>query len=86
MSLLANFNYGHIYFHLVESIGDMLINGDDDGGDEESGVDTLTAKPLHKGRELLNSGFVEDVQDKLVEDSGDYAVMLKSHWTRRSVS
>ena len=30
-----------------------LINGDDDGGDDEIGADTLTAKPLHKGRELL---------------------------------
>ena len=74
MSLPANFNYVHVYFHFVKSIGDMLINGDNDGGDEEIGVDTLTAKPLRKGRELLKSGFVEDVQDKLVEDSGDYAV------------
>ena len=49
--------YGHVYFHLVESTDNLLINDDGDG-DEEIGGLTLTTKPLCKGRELVNSGFV----------------------------
>ena len=32
--------------------------------DNESGY-TVTAKPLKKGRSLVNSGFVRDMQDSL---------------------
>ena len=35
---------------------------------------TLTAKPLRKGRGLLRSGFIEDMQDKFTEESNDYAI------------
>ena len=36
----------------------------------------VTAKPLKKGRGLLNSGFVENVEDN-VTNSGDY--VLRGH-------
>ena len=65
------FNYGHVYFYLVESITNMYINGTNtnfnDTGDENcKGMDindTVTAKPLKKGRSLLNNGFIENIQD-----------------------
>lgn len=37
MSLPTNFNYGHIYFHLVESADNLLINNHRDGEEELSG-------------------------------------------------
>ena len=52
------FNYGHVYYYLVESIENDSDNEEHDA--EESVVmtgDTVTAKPLKKGRALLESVF-----------------------------
>ena len=61
------FNYGHVYHYLVESVaafGSKISaeSSDDEDLDTESGY-TATAKPLKKGRSLVNSGFVRDMQD-----------------------
>ena len=50
------------------------------------GVHNLTAKPLRKFRELAKSGFVEDVQDKLVEDSGEYAARAHVQHTMKKIN
>ena len=62
------FNYGHIYYHLVESISDFpFVESVDDAEDLDSGY-TTTIKPLRKGLSLLNSGFVRDIQDNIFGD------------------
>ena len=56
--------YGHVYHYLVESISNLFVSRSDD--DEAEGIncqDTVTAKPLKKGRGLVKSGFVENIQD-----------------------
>ena len=63
------FNYGHIYLYLVESISDLEIgnvNDEEDGG-LESGF-ASTAKPLRKGMNLVKSGFIENIQDNLINE------------------
>ncbi len=61
------FNYGHVYHYLVESVAAFGFkisaeSSDDEDLDTESGY-TATAKPLKKGRSLVNSGFVRDMKD-----------------------
>ncbi|KAJ7369714.1 hypothetical protein OS493_036996 [Desmophyllum pertusum] len=73
------FNYGYVYHHLVESVVDLLP---DDNNEDDEAVDvgdTVTAKPLKKGRGLLKSGFVEnchdnDNDDNYVSDNGHVVV------------
>ena len=63
------FNYGHVYHYLVESISNLFVSQSDD--DEAEGIDcqdTVTAKPLKKGRGLVKSGFVENIQDNNIGD------------------
>ena len=74
------FNYGHVYHHLVEStIGLSCYRSNEDADDSSDGEDnlsdTLTEKPLKKGRNLLKSGFVEDVQD----NENDKSFFLRAH-------
>ena len=66
------FNYGHLYFYLVESIQPNHQDSDT----EDISTDTVTARPLKKGQNLLASNFVENVQDNLLPN-GDY--LLRSH-------
>ena len=56
-NLPSMYNYGHVYHYLVESVP----TGDD--GLETDEASSMTAKPLKKGRNLLKSGFIEDIQD-----------------------
>ena len=66
-NLPANFNYGHVYFYLVESAAKASnIPGSSDSDEDNlyDNCNTVTAKPLKKGR---NSGFVENVQDNFDE-------------------
>ena len=62
------FNYGYVYHHLVESV--VYLLPEENNEDEPVDVgDTVTAKPLRKGRGLLKSGFVENCQDNDNDDS-----------------
>ena len=85
-----NFNYGHVYYYLVESIdttrttilttkpSNNVIDDDSDYDDDPSGSDGgITAKSLRKGRWLLKSNFVEDVQDNFNSSHNEY--MLRAH-------
>ena len=51
--------------------------------DSEDFVD-CTAKPLKKGRNLLNSGFVENVQD-YTTNSGDYVLRGHVHHSMKNL-
>ena len=65
-NLPAKFNYGHAYFYLVEpaaKASNISNSSDSDEDNLYANCDTVTAKPLKKGRNLLSSGFVENVQD-----------------------
>ena len=75
-NLPANFNYGHVYFYLVESAAKASNIAESSDSDEDNlydNCDTVTAKPL-KGRNLLNSAFVENVQDNFNEIKHEFYV------------
>ena len=76
------FNYGHMYFYLVESLNEIEQNGvdsrDENDGDNEMVGDTVTAKPLRKGRRYVTSGFIEDLQDNQLID-GTYVLRAHVH-------
>ena len=66
----TNFNYGPVYFYRVESAAKASNIPDSNDIDEDNlyaNCDTVTAKPLKKVRNLLSSGFVENVQDNFDE-------------------
>ena len=46
---------------------DIPDSSDSDEDNLYANCDTVTAKPLKKGRNLLTSGFVENVQDNFDE-------------------
>ena len=76
-NLPANFNYGHVYFYLVESAAKASNIPDSSDSDEDNlydNCDTVTAKPLKKGRNLLSSGFVENKQDNFDEIKHEFYV------------
>ena len=58
-----NFNYGNVYSFLVEDLANIIINGDGSSDEEVETGDCSTEKPLRKGRMLLKSGFLHNVQD-----------------------
>ena len=69
-NLPANFNYGHVCFYLVESAAkasNIPDSSDSDGDNLYDNCNTVTAKPMKKGRNLLSSRFVENVQDNFDE-------------------
>ena len=64
------FNYGSVYYYLIESIAQF--GQENHSGSNEEGSDTensyaATEKPLRKGRKLLESEFIEDAQDNNTE-------------------
>ena len=71
-----NFNYGHVYFYLVESVASAanIIDTSDSDDDQYNTCDTVTAKPLKKGRNLLKSGFIENLQDNFDEVKQEFYV------------
>ncbi|XP_001631319.2 uncharacterized protein LOC5510867 [Nematostella vectensis] len=82
----AMYNYGHLYHYLVESLQNEFLDlADEDKSDSEgSGTEssgTATAKPLKKGRNLLKSGFVENIQDN--GNSKDYFARAHVHHSMR---
>ena len=66
------FNYDHVYPYLTDN--------------EELGCghDTVTAKPLKKGRNLLESNFVENVQDNSLPN-GDYVFRAHVHHSMKKL-
>ena len=69
-NLPANFNYGHVCLYLVESAAkasNIPDSSDSDGDNLYDNCNTVTAKPMKKGRNLLSSRFVENVQDNFDE-------------------
>ena len=63
-----HFNQGHIYHYVVES-SSTDNHGDDSDEDSQGDGFTSTAKPLRKGQMLVESKFVENIQDNI---SGNY--------------
>ena len=76
------FNYGHVYHYLIETVQNECIDSDN----EELGCDhdTVTAKPLKKGRNLLESNFVENVQDNSLPN-GDYVFRAHVHHSMKKL-
>ena len=73
VNIPSMFNYAHVYHYLIES----LENADEDDEEEDCCIDNAsTAKPLRKGGAVLDSGFVEDLQDNVMPN-GDY--ILRAH-------
>ena len=62
-----NFNYGHIYYYLLESV--VLIG--EDGQKKDTGLAHMTAKPLTKGEQYVKSGSVTNMMDT-VTSNGHY--------------
>ncbi|MEO0685993.1 MAG: hypothetical protein AAFY76_13370 [Cyanobacteria bacterium J06649_11] len=85
--LPANFNYCHVYFYLVESASTAsnLVDSSESDGDTYDNCDTVTAKPLRKGRNLLDSGFIENIQDNFVEGKNDFAVRAHVQHSMKSL-
>ena len=86
--LPANFNYGHVYFYLVESAStasNLVDSSESDGDDTYYNCDTVTAKPLRKGRNLLDSGFIENIQDNFVEGKNDFLVRAHVQHSMKSL-
>ena len=66
-NLPRNFNYGHVYYHLIESVSgvyvdvsDSVTKESDDECEYSESQGTVTSKPFKKGVYLLKSGFVHD--------------------------
>jgi hypothetical protein len=82
-NIQSMFNYGHVYHYLVESVSGMFM---DETSDEDTDgpeiVDSSTAKPLRKGRKLLTSDFVENIQDN--DDSNSYYVRAHVHHSMKN--
>ena len=83
--LPANFNYGHVYFYLIESASTASNLIDSSESDGDNNCDTVTAKPLRKGRSLLDSGFIENIQDNFVEGKNDFAVRAHVQHSMKSL-
>ena len=66
------FNYGHIYHYIVESIDSIAMDVSGDEDEPNSLSDVVTARPMKKGRCLVDSGFVDDVHDATSSGTGDY--------------
>ena len=85
-NLPSNFNYGHVFHFIVESIGNFFV--DNQNLQEEHGqtdcTDLVTIKPLRKGRMLLNCGFVVDVGDNYDEKSFTYYLRGHVHHSMKS--
>ncbi|CAC5378406.1 unnamed protein product [Mytilus coruscus] len=67
----ANFNYGHIYHYLLESV---VMEGEN-GQTEDTDLGHLTSKPLTKGQQYVKSGSVSNIMDN--ERNHHYFVKAK---------
>lgn len=79
LNIPTMFNYGHVYHYLVESVDHLL---ETEGDNDDFAEDTVTAKPLRKGRNLLESNFIENLQN--VDDDSHYFVRAHVHHSMKS--
>ena len=68
-----NFNYGHIYHYLLESV--TLIS--DDGRKEDTNLAHMTSKPLTKGEQYVKSGSVTSIMDTIKSGTNNYFLKAK---------
>ena len=75
VTIPKNFNDGHMYHHIVESVQNMDIGlsynncSDDDSSEDEGDTrDIHTAKPLRKGKTYFTSGHVTNIVDQSTEE------------------
>ena len=73
-------------FFIVESITSAAIINDSSDSDDElySTCDTVTAKPLKKGRNLLKSGFVVDIHDNFNDLKQEYYIRCHVHHSMKN--
>lgn len=64
----SNFNYGHIYHYLLESV--KLLG--EDGSYEDTDLSHMTSKPLTKGEQYVKSGNVHSLMDTIKTGTGHY--------------
>ena len=83
-NLPRNFNYGHVFHYLVESVSDLYVDVSDSVAKESDDEDecsesegTATSKPLKKRVYLLKSGFVHDSEDNM-DINGQYYI-IRAH-------
>ena len=74
---MDTFNY-----YLVESINAEMINDEDEGYE---GSDDSTGKPLRKGRLILSSDFVVNIQDNTMLN-GDYLLRVHVHHSMKNTT
>ncbi|CAC5403327.1 unnamed protein product [Mytilus coruscus] len=68
-----NFNYGHIYHYLLESV--VLLN--EDGKKEDTDLSHMTSKPLTKGEQYVKSGSVTNIMDTVKRGTCYYFLKAK---------
>ena len=79
-----NFNKGHIYHYLVETLQAANFDDGDTDIDPDSPSDTFTSKPLHRGELYYTSGHVTDVKD--VRSENAYFVMAEVFASTKKVA
>lgn len=76
VTIPENFNTGHMYHHIVESVENVNISLSfnhaqsdvDDSEAEDDGKDIHTSKPLKKGKIYYTSGHVNNIVDQKNDD------------------
>ena len=59
MNIPSTFNYGNIYYHIVESVQNIYNSFLEKEQDDCENVDLRTAKPLRKGKAFFTSSHVK---------------------------
>jgi SWIM zinc finger len=60
-----SFNYGNIYYHIIESVQSIeQFIAADSSSDDEGAVDAHTAKPLRRGQLFFKSGHIQNINVK----------------------
>ena len=78
----VNFNYGHVYHYIIESVNNRFLpnsgtlDQDENLNDNIDDEDTVTAKPLRRGRWLVKSGFLENIEDCKTNENYFYVAMF----------
>ena len=90
-NLPMNFNYGHVYHCLIESVSDVYadvsVTKESDDEDECSASQgTVTSKPLKRGVYLWKSGFLHDSQDNMDTNGQYYIIRAHVHHSMKAQS
>ena len=83
------FNYGNVYFYVVEELANVTLEYEEEDEDEEEECQETkedkgyaTAKPLTKGRRLLSSEFIHNTQNH--QDESCYHLSGMVHHSMKS--